>query len=159
MQQGGSCLGTLAMPTYSQGQQAPRVWEARVAPALLFQLVEERWPVKRQETPADQNGHPHAQGRAGDDLRAQWRLCIRPQRLELAKGARAIERQHIEAGHNHEQGLQSKCIVVEVLVGVSDEEDNAGKNVHQVSSDSPRYQPVNGLDRNSPDYTRHPKMN
>jgi hypothetical protein len=74
--------------------------------------------------------------RSCDDLGAEWRLGIRSERFELAKGARAIERQHIEASHNHEQSLQSKCIVIEVLIGMSGKENNAGQNIHYVTADT-----------------------
>src|SRR3954452_10491896 len=88
--------------------------------------LKERRPKERQQAPADQDPDPHRQRRCRNELDPARHIGKRAECLHLAEGSRSVKGQDIEARDAHERRLEIESIVVGVLVGMAEEEYDAG---------------------------------
>src|SRR5262245_8953192 len=121
-----------------------------VSECASYSSMEKRRAKKCEQAAADQDGDPHAQGSAGDDLGTHRRLRVGLQSSELAKGGRSIEGEHVQSGHHHKEELEAEGVIVEILIGVADKEYDPGNHVKDIAADAPRHEAMYGSEGNTP---------
>ena len=101
--------------------------------------------VERQQAPADDHSGPRAQRHRGDHFRVPRRVQHGGVAERLTIG-RQIEEPRVGAADREEQQLEVERDVVDVLVGLGQEEERAGRGVEGEAGDAPRNEAVHDGD-------------